>query len=51
MLEQGRRLGQELPLATLAADVLSACVRHGEGDLDNSIIINEIRRRRLTSSA
>jgi len=50
MLEQGRRLGQELPLAALAADVLSACVRHGEGDLDNSIIINEIRRRRTASS-
>jgi hypothetical protein len=26
-------------------DVLEACVRHGEGDLDNSIVINEIRRR------
>jgi 3-hydroxyisobutyrate dehydrogenase-like beta-hydroxyacid dehydrogenase len=45
MLEQGRRKGQQLPLAALAADVLEACVRHGEGDLDNSIIINEIRRR------
>jgi 3-hydroxyisobutyrate dehydrogenase-like beta-hydroxyacid dehydrogenase len=46
MLEQGRRLGQQLPLAALAADVLESCVRQGEGDLDNSIIINEIRRRR-----
>jgi len=45
MLEQGERLGQQLPLATLAADVLESCVRHGEGDLDNSVIINEIRRR------
>ena len=34
--------------ATLAvhAAVLEACVRHGEGDLDNSIVIEEIRRRR-----
>lgn len=47
MLEQGRKLGQQLPLASLSADVLEACVRHGEGDLDNSIIINEIRRRTL----
>lgn len=46
MLEQGRKLGQQLPLARLAADVLESCVRNGEGDLDNSIIINEIRRRR-----
>ena len=45
MLEQGRRLGQQLPLATVHADVLEACLRAGEGDRDNSIIINEIRRR------
>jgi 3-hydroxyisobutyrate dehydrogenase-like beta-hydroxyacid dehydrogenase len=47
MLEQGQKLGQQLPLAAISADVLSACVRAGEGDLDNSIIINEIRRRTL----
>jgi hypothetical protein len=26
--------------------VLEACVRQGEGDLDNSAVIKEIRRRR-----
>jgi putative dehydrogenase len=45
MLAQGKKLGQQLPLASIAANVLEACVRHGEGDLDNSVIINEIRRR------
>jgi hypothetical protein len=27
-------------------DVLEACVRTGEADLDNSAVINEIARRR-----
>ena len=37
--------GQHLPLATLNAEVLEACVRNGEGDQDNSVVISEIRRR------
>ena len=45
MLAQARKLGQQLPLATLNAEVLEACVRNGEGDWDNSIVISEIRRR------
>jgi len=45
MLEQARRLRQQLPLASLNAEVLQACVRNGEGDLDNSVVIAEIRRR------
>jgi 3-hydroxyisobutyrate dehydrogenase-like beta-hydroxyacid dehydrogenase len=47
MLEQARRKGQQLPALEADAAVLEACVRHGEGDLDNSVIIEEIRRRRL----
>jgi 3-hydroxyisobutyrate dehydrogenase-like beta-hydroxyacid dehydrogenase len=46
MLEQGERLGQELPALQVHADVLEACVRAGEAERDNSIIIEEIRRRR-----
>jgi 3-hydroxyisobutyrate dehydrogenase-like beta-hydroxyacid dehydrogenase len=46
MLDQARRAKQRLPLLEIHADVLQACVRHGEGDLDNSIVIEEIRRRR-----
>jgi 3-hydroxyisobutyrate dehydrogenase-like beta-hydroxyacid dehydrogenase len=45
MLAQARKLGQHLPLAALNAEVLEACVRNGEGDRDNSIVISEIRRR------
>ena len=46
MLEQAARLGQQLPLAQTYADLVKGCVAHGEGDLDNSIVIQEIRRRR-----
>ena len=45
MMDQARRLGQELPLLKVHAAVLEACVRHGDSEKDNSIIIEEIRRR------
>jgi 3-hydroxyisobutyrate dehydrogenase-like beta-hydroxyacid dehydrogenase len=45
MLAQARKAGQDLPLARLNAEILGACVCNGEGDQDNSIVINEIRRR------
>jgi 3-hydroxyisobutyrate dehydrogenase-like beta-hydroxyacid dehydrogenase len=45
MLEQAERVKQHLPLLEIHADVLEACVRQGEGDLDNSAVIKEIRRR------
>jgi 3-hydroxyisobutyrate dehydrogenase-like beta-hydroxyacid dehydrogenase len=45
MLEQAERVKLRLPLLAVHADVLEACVRHGEGDLDNSAVIAEIRRR------
>jgi 3-hydroxyisobutyrate dehydrogenase-like beta-hydroxyacid dehydrogenase len=46
MLDQARQIGQTLPLLEVHAEALEACIRHGEGDADNSIIIEEIRRRR-----
>jgi len=46
ILEQAGARGQELPLATVNAALLEACVARGEADLDNSIVIEEIRRRR-----
>jgi 3-hydroxyisobutyrate dehydrogenase-like beta-hydroxyacid dehydrogenase len=46
MLAQARGRGQQLPLAMLNGEILEACVRHGEGDDDNSAVIREIRRRR-----
>jgi 3-hydroxyisobutyrate dehydrogenase-like beta-hydroxyacid dehydrogenase len=47
MLDQARKAGQQLPLLEIHADVLQACVRHGDGEQDNSIVIEEIRRRVL----
>jgi len=48
MLDQARKTGQQLPLLEVHADILRACLGHGEGDQDNSIVIEEVRRRRLT---
>ena len=45
MLDQARKTGRALPLLSVHADVLEACVRHGDGEADNSIVIEEIRRR------
>ena len=46
MLDQARRRGQELPLLAVNAELPSrAGVRHGEAERDNSIVIEEIRRR------
>jgi 3-hydroxyisobutyrate dehydrogenase-like beta-hydroxyacid dehydrogenase len=47
MLDQARKAGQQLPLLEIHADVLAACMRHGDSDADNSIIIEELRRRAL----
>lgn len=47
MAEQARRLGQRLPLAETYAGLMQACVAAGEGELDNSVVIREIRRRTL----
>ena len=46
MLEYGERLGQELPLARLHKEILGRCMANGEGDLDTSAVIREIRRMR-----
>jgi len=45
MLEQAAAHGQKLSMLEVHADVLEACVRAGEADLDNSVIIKEVRRR------
>jgi 3-hydroxyisobutyrate dehydrogenase-like beta-hydroxyacid dehydrogenase len=45
MLAQAERRGQPLPTLRVHADLLTACVAHGQGDLDNSVIIAELRRR------
>jgi 3-hydroxyisobutyrate dehydrogenase-like beta-hydroxyacid dehydrogenase len=45
MLDQASKVGQPLPLLSVHCDVLEACVRAGESELDNSVIVAEIRRR------
>ncbi len=49
MHEVAARVGQELPLATEYVKLVESCIAHGEGQLDNSVVIQEIRRRRKKS--
>jgi 3-hydroxyisobutyrate dehydrogenase-like beta-hydroxyacid dehydrogenase len=46
MLDQAATVGQKLSMLGVHADVLEACVRAGEADLDNSAVIKEVRRRK-----
>jgi hypothetical protein len=46
MHSMAARVGQELPLASLYVELIDACLAHGEGDLDNSAVMKELRRRR-----
>ncbi|HEX9071841.1 MAG TPA: NAD(P)-dependent oxidoreductase [Pseudolabrys sp.] len=45
MLDQAATARQKLPMLEVHADMLEACVRAGESDLDNSAVIREVRRR------
>lgn len=45
MLDQAAAVGQKLSMLELHANVLEACVAAGEAEFDNSVIINEVRRR------
>jgi 3-hydroxyisobutyrate dehydrogenase-like beta-hydroxyacid dehydrogenase len=47
ILDQAAAAGQRLSALQVHADVLAACARAGEAELDNSAIIKEIRRRVL----
>jgi 3-hydroxyisobutyrate dehydrogenase-like beta-hydroxyacid dehydrogenase len=46
ILQEAQRAGQQLPLAEVLLDVLEGCMSNGEGDWDNSAVIQEVRRRR-----
>ena len=48
MLEEARRRGQSLPMLSMLADLLDACEKNGDGEEDNAITINEIRRRKTS---
>ncbi|MHC4632592.1 MAG: NAD(P)-dependent oxidoreductase [Planctomycetota bacterium] len=46
ILKYAEKTGQELPLSTVHLDVLQKAIAAGEGDLDNSAVIREIKRRK-----
>ena len=46
MQSMAERVGQQLPLAGLYVELIESCLTHGEGDLDNSAVMKELRRRR-----
>ncbi len=50
MLPEAESRGQELPFLSLLHDVVEAGVSHGDGGRDNSIAIEEIRRRKTNAS-
>jgi len=45
ILKYAAKLGQELPLSRVHLDVLEGAIAAGDGDLDTSAVIREIRRR------
>jgi len=48
MLEQARARGQELPFATVYAQMMEDCIAHGEAGWDNAAIAEAIARRTLS---
>ncbi len=45
ILKYAEKAGQELPLSRVHLDVLEKAIAAGDGDLDNSAVIREIKRR------
>ena len=45
ILEYAERMGQNLPLTRVHKEILEQCMKAGEGDLDTSAVIRELRRR------
>jgi len=50
MLAEAARAGQQLPGCEVAAALIESCVRHGEGDKDSTIIVEELRRRQTAAA-
>ena len=44
ILDAARRAGVELPLSTVHAGILDAAIAAGDGDLDNSAVLRQLRR-------
>ena len=45
ILDAAASRGQPLPMASVYAELMGACIAAGEGELDNCAIIEEIARR------
>ncbi|MCB5177422.1 NAD(P)-dependent oxidoreductase [Microvirga lenta] len=45
ILSEAGRVGQRLPMAEILMGLLEGCIENGEGDWDNSAVIQEVRRR------
>ena len=45
ILRYAERAGQELPLSNVHLDVLEKAIAAGDGELDNSAVVREIKRR------
>ena len=48
--KQAEMHDQQLPMASTLISLLEACEEHGDGDKDNSITFEEIRRRRVSDA-
>jgi 3-hydroxyisobutyrate dehydrogenase-like beta-hydroxyacid dehydrogenase len=46
MLDKAAAVGQRLAMLELHAETCEACIQAGEAEMDNSVVINEVRRRR-----
>lgn len=45
IVDEAARAGQRLPMAEALVNILEGCIANGEGDWDNSAVIEEVRRR------
>jgi 3-hydroxyisobutyrate dehydrogenase-like beta-hydroxyacid dehydrogenase len=46
ILKYADTLGQDMPLTKVHFDIMESAIKAGDGDLDNSAVIREIRRRK-----
>ena len=51
ILKYARKAGQELPLSRVHVDILEKSIAAGDGELDNSAIIRQIKRQNKLSSS
>jgi 3-hydroxyisobutyrate dehydrogenase-like beta-hydroxyacid dehydrogenase len=50
ILSEAEKARQILPLASVYAVLMQGCIEHGEADLDNAAVIEQIRRMRSSGA-